>query len=153
MPAVTIVSVIASMPPSPAWRDTSNTNTNVLKDTLTEHESQRSFGPLAAAKVWTRGFGGDRTALSGTLQEPELQAYTGAWSSGYLRMWRQERGWLGTQRGDHCPSRATHTLSGTGHSAVSPGPHPQLPDTRALTGDVPPLAPAAVGTATEGRTW
>lgn len=70
-------------------RHLTNVSTNVLKDTLTDNKSQRSFRPLAAAKVWKRGLGGDRKAL----QEPELiWVHSGSWSSGYLCVWRQERG-------------------------------------------------------------
>lgn len=74
-------------------RRLTNVSTNVLKDTLTDDKSQRSLRPLAAAKVWKRGLGGAGKALSGTLQEPELtRVYMGSWSSGYLCVWRQERG-------------------------------------------------------------
>lgn len=88
-------------------RHLTNVSTNVLKDTLTDDKSQRSFRPLAAAKVWKRGLGGDRKAL----QEPELiRVHSGSWSSGCLCVWRQERGWLGVEGGEPLPlSRATRS--------------------------------------------
>lgn len=105
-------------------RHLTNLSTNVLKDTLTDNKSQRSFRPLAAAKVWKRGLGGDRKAL----QEPELiGVHSGSWSSGYLCVWRQERGWLGVEGGEPLPlSRATRSGPSGGHTrqyvtAIGPG--------------------------------